>query len=83
LIRLILYGTHGCHLCEDAEFLLSKAIQAKGAEIPVEIVDIAEKLELEHRYGVRIPVVRDSASGAELGWPFDEERLGEFLHSLS
>jgi hypothetical protein len=70
-------------LCEDAEFLLSKAIQAKGAEIPVEIVDIAEKLELEHRYGVRIPVVRDSASGAELGWPFDEERLGEFLHSLS
>jgi len=83
LIRLILYGTRGCHLCEDAEILLSKAIQAQRAEIPVEIVDIAEKRELEDRYGIRIPVVHDAVSGAELGWPFDADQVGEFLRSLS
>jgi len=82
-MRLILYGTRGCHLCEDAETLLSEAIRTRRAEIPVEIVDIAGKRELEDRYGVRIPVVRDPASGAELGWPFDAARLGEFLQRLS
>jgi hypothetical protein len=83
LIRLILYGTSGCHLCEDAEILLSKAIRAREDKVPVETVDIAGQRELEDRYGVRIPVLHDAASGAELDWPFDEERLMEFLHGLS
>ncbi len=82
-MRLILYGTSGCHLCEDAEILLSKVIRARAAKVPIETVDIAGQSELEERYGVRIPVVRDAASSAELDWPFDEERLLEFLQGLS
>jgi hypothetical protein len=83
LIRLTLYGTDGCHLCEEAEFLLSQAIQTQHAEIPVEIVDIAGKCELEDRYGSRIPVLCDAVSGTELGWPFDAQQLGEFLRRIS
>ncbi|HYE36297.1 glutaredoxin family protein [Methylocaldum sp.] len=83
MIRLILYGTYGCHLCEDAEILLSEAVRTRHLQIPVEIVDIAENRELEDRYGVRIPVVLDPVSGVELGWPFDAERLSEFLQDLS
>ncbi|MGX2040447.1 glutaredoxin family protein [Methylocaldum sp. MU1018] len=81
-MRLILYGTHGCHLCEDAEILLSEAIRTQRPDISPESVDIAEKQALLDRYGIRIPVVRDPASGAELDWPFDAERLGEFLQTL-
>jgi len=33
---------------------------------------------LEARYGIRVPVLRDDASGRELDWPFDAEALGRF-----
>ncbi|CAI8793729.1 glutaredoxin family protein [Methylocaldum szegediense] len=82
-MQLILYGTSGCHLCEDAEIMLSKVIQARRDNVSFEIVDIAGQHKLEDRYGIRIPVLHDATSGAELDWPFDEERLMEFLHSLS
>ena len=34
---------------------------------------------LEERYGVRVPVLRDEATGAEMDWPFDVSRLALFL----
>jgi hypothetical protein len=34
---------------------------------------------LEARYGERVPVLRDEASGRELGWPFDAAALRAFL----
>lgn len=83
MIRLILYGTLGCHLCEDAETLLSNVIQAHGAEVRIETIDIAEIPGLEDRYGLRIPVLQEFHSGAELGWPFDEEQVSVFLRNLA
>jgi hypothetical protein len=80
-IHLILYGTDGCHLCEQAHELLLPAI-AQG-QVTVDAVDILDDPALEERYGVRIPVVRHDASGRELGWPFDSQRLGEFLAEVS
>jgi hypothetical protein len=35
--------------------------------------------ELEARYGVRVPVLRDEARDAELEWPFDAEQLQRWL----
>jgi hypothetical protein len=35
--------------------------------------------ELEMRYGERVPVLRDDASGRELGWPFDAAALRAFV----
>ena len=33
---------------------------------------------LEARYGMRVPVLRDNASGAELDWPFDADSLRQW-----
>ena len=74
---LLLYTTVGCHLCEQAEELL-KLMQAER-ELIWQAVDIADDPQLMERYGIRIPVVRLEAVGAEIGWPFDLGQLRDFL----
>lgn len=69
---LSLYGTAGCHLCEEAEIVLA----ALG--LGPEGVDIAGDDVLLAQYGTRIPVLRDGA-GRELGWPFDATAVRRFL----
>lgn len=64
---LTLYGTQGCHLCDDAEALLATAAAARAIEW--RYVDIALDDALVERYGSRIPVLQ-SAQGQEVGWPF-------------
>ncbi len=41
--------------------------------------DIADDDALTERYGVRIPVLVNQASGQELGWPFDAAAIETFL----
>ena len=72
-MKLVLYGTTYCHLCEQAEAVL----QAIGVE--AEHIDIAEDDALLEKYGVRIPVVKRKDTKAELGWPFDEVVLRRFI----
>lgn len=72
-MKLVLYGTTFCHLCEQAEAVL----QVIGVE--AEHIDIAEDDALLEKYGVRIPVVKREDTGAELGWPFDETAVRRFL----
>lgn len=67
-----LFSTAGCHLCEQAEGLLSTA----GARW--QVVDIAADPALLEAYGVRIPVLK-RGDGAELGWPFGLPELEDFL----
>lgn len=64
---LKLYGTQGCHLCDEAELLLQKAAAARRIEW--RYVDIALDDALVSRYGERIPVLI-SPAGRELRWPF-------------
>lgn len=71
-VKLILYGTSFCHLCEQAEAVL----QAIGVE--AEHIDIAEDDALLEKYGVRIPVVKREDTGEELGWPFDGYAVKRF-----
>ena len=61
-----LYGTPGCHLCDDAERLLAHA----GAALRLDwtYIDIALDDELVERYGTRIPVLIINTH--ELNWPF-------------
>ena len=70
--RYVLYGTSACHLCEIAEAML----EGQGAVF--DKVDISTSDDLFERYGVRIPVLR-RPDGRELGWPFSEAELAEFL----
>ena len=83
--EFVLYGTLGCHLCEQAEALLAPVIQYASADVPVVLKqqDIAESEELVARYGVRIPVLRCEMHNRELGWPFDQAQAFAFIQSCS
>lgn len=72
-MKLVLYGTTYCHLCEQAEAIL----QVVGVE--AEHIDIAEDDALLETYGTRIPVVGREDTGAELGWPFDEAAVRRYI----
>lgn len=69
----LLFGTEGCHLCEDAERLLI------DAGIAFESRDIMDDEELQEKYGLLIPVLWHTESQRQLNWPFDEYRLREFV----
>jgi hypothetical protein len=79
LIRLTLYGTAGCHLCEAAEEVLREVLAEREFEAQPKLVDIAGDGALLERYGLRIPVLRNEDSGTEIGWPFDAAGLRDFL----
>lgn len=64
---LTLYGTTGCHLCDQAEALLKQVAAARKLEW--RYVDIALDEALVEKYGTRIPVLL-TPQGRELGWPF-------------
>jgi hypothetical protein len=73
-LPLILYQRDDCHLCDLALEVLA------SARVPeFESVFIDDDATLEQRYGMRVPVLRDAGTGAELGWPFDAEQLTVFL----
>lgn len=69
----MLYSRPGCHLCDVAAGIL----EANG--VPFRVQDIEFDLALIRRYGERVPVLYRPADGAELGWPFDEASLENFL----
>lgn len=65
-LTVTLYTRTGCHLCDDANKPVARAVAAT-ADAMLRIVDIAGHADLEARYGERIPVVTASAG--------DEERV--------
>lgn len=75
MTRLVLYTRPGCHLCDDA-LLMVEQISGAG---PVESCDISGDLTLLSSYGARLPVFKRVSDGAELGWPFSEAELEEFV----
>ncbi|WP_043527240.1 glutaredoxin family protein [Litchfieldella xinjiangensis] len=75
MIRLSLYTTLGCHLCDALEHHLARLCATSYA---LEKVEIAEDDALAERYGMRIPVLVDE-HGAELDRGFDAERLAAWL----
>lgn len=73
-MKLSLYQRDDCHLCDAAIDVLAQA----GAP-DFNSVWIDGHPELEERYALRVPVLRDERTGAELNWPFDEPALRAFL----
>jgi GT2 family glycosyltransferase len=72
-MNLLFYTTAGCHLCEQAQTLLDVLKTQHLVEIIA--VDISSSEELVDLYGIRIPVVKNEATGEELGWPFGYDEL--------
>lgn len=62
--QLVLYGTAGCHLCEQAESVLL------ACGLDWVNVDIADDEALLQAYGIRIPVLRRPDTNEVLDWPF-------------
>ncbi|TRW94655.1 glutaredoxin family protein [Candidatus Methylobacter oryzae] len=77
-MRLILFGTSGCHLCEEAEVIVNACV-SEG----VDYVDIAEQEQWQEQYAVRIPVLYDPETKQELGWPFDQMKVEDFIRRVA
>ena len=73
-MSLILYQRDDCHLCD-----LALEVLAEARFPDFESVFIDDDAALEAAYGIRVPVLRDGATGRELDWPFDAARLRQWL----
>ena len=71
-----LFGTVGCHLCEEAEQVLQPFV-TQG--LVVELLDIIDSPEWLERYALTIPVLRRVDNGQELTWPFDQLAVLQLL----
>jgi len=74
---LLLYGTVGCTLCEQAREMAE--VEVARAAFIIEDVDIADDDAMLERYATRIPVVRRADRSVELDWPFDHHGLRMLL----
>ena len=83
MLQIILFGTSGCHLCEDAQQIIDIVVKRFEGPIVLEYIDIAEQEQWLERYAIRIPVLFHAKSRTELGWPFDAEKVQAFLRRLS
>ncbi len=68
-MRIALFTTAGCHLCEQAFELLKRVSAIYSLDIVA--VEIGDDDKLVEQYGLRIPVLQFE-DGEELNWPFDE-----------
>jgi hypothetical protein len=73
-MALLLYQRDYCHLCD-----LALAVLAAARVPEFDSVFIDDDAALEARYGLRVPVLRNDDTGAELDWPFDAARVAVFL----
>ena len=69
--QIVFYTTVGCHLCEHAAVVLEEFSAQSGApQFELLEVDISTDEQLVELYGIRIPVLKNTANGKEIGWPF-------------
>lgn len=80
-MRLFLYHTLGCHLCELAEAAVQQVLDAASFIEPLQVekIDIALDEQLLTRYGETIPVIRLEHADEILGWPFEPSMVAAYL----
>ena len=77
-----LYGSEGCHLCEQALAICLPLIPADD----LAQIDIVEQESVPHEqatlvelYSVHIPVLERLSDNKKLFWPFDAEQVAGLL----
>ena len=83
-----LYGSEGCHLCEQA-LAICLEVLAKEQLIEIDIIDqesvAHEEQTLVELYGVHIPVLeklaQDSSKNSKLFWPFSQEQVTQLVNT--
>jgi len=81
-MKLVLYETDHCALCNEAANLVYAC--TKNTAHRLQRVDITEAEELMEKYQLRIPVI--SISGQmhnELDWPFTQAAVKELLAAMA
>ena len=64
-------------MCDEAEQLVKHSAPRWYAQLNK--IDVTSSPENYHLYAARIPVLKRSDNDKELGWPFDQNQLTEFL----
>ena len=77
-MALTLFQRDHCHLCDLALDVLARARCPDFDSVFIDDDDV-----LEARYGLRVPVLRDAASGLELDWPFDADKVRAFTSRVA
>ncbi len=80
-MKVYLYSTVGCHLCEQAKVILWPLLLQYQFRL-VE-VDIAESDEMIELYGTRIPVLHVKDPVTELNWPFTTQDVDKLFTGLA
>ncbi len=75
---LLLLGTSGCHLCEQAQEIINACLP-DNLGVRIDIIDIAGEEQWQEKYAIRIPVLYHPETQKELGWPFNEEQVKAFI----
>lgn len=79
-MKIYLYSTLGCHLCEQAKTILWPLLLKYRFRLLE--VDISTTDEMIERYGIRIPVLGIGDNLAELNWPFTPEQVDSLFAEL-
>jgi hypothetical protein len=75
--KLTLFSGKACCLCLEAEQLLK--LEAPTWYAQLQKIDVSCSPEIYHLYAARIPVLKRLDNDSELGWPFNQNQLTEFL----
>ncbi len=78
-MKFLLYGTHGCHLCDEAKTLVENAKRMHAFDY--DYVDILDDQNMLDRFETSIPVLLDPYSDEMLFWPFAGSDLEQFILS--
>lgn len=74
-VKFNLYGTEGCHLCEDALALCLAEMPA----VEINVIDIIDNEKLLELYRISIPVLERLSDQEQLFWPFSRAQILELL----
>ena len=73
-VKVQYYTKDGCPLCDEG-----LAILCTFNGLDIDCIDIEDDPEIYPDFAVRIPVIRNPVSGAELAWPFDAQDVEKFI----
>ena len=80
-MKVNLYSTVGCHLCEQAKVILWPLLLQY--QFRLNEIDIATDDALIEQYGTRIPALGVANHTTELNWPFNAQQVDEFFAELA
>lgn len=86
-ITLTLYGTSGCHLCDNALVEINKALEIvpRTSEVILSEVDIVDDDNLFELYQTSIPVLKIACEEhcRTLCWPFNQALVEATIREVS